>query len=46
MTGDAALGLRVKNLLDELEDGPLPPALQSLLGRALDLWERLPTATR
>ncbi len=46
MTGDAALGLRVKNLLDELEDGPLPPALQLLLGRALDLWERLPTATR
>jgi predicted lipid carrier protein YhbT len=46
MTGDAALGLRVKNLLDELEEGPLPPALQSLLGRALDLWERLPGGRR
>jgi predicted lipid carrier protein YhbT len=43
MTGDAALGLRVKNLLDELDDGPLPAPLQAVLGHALDLWE--PPAT-
>ena len=42
MEGDAALGLQVKNLLDEIEGGPLPAPLRVLLDRALDLWEMLP----
>lgn len=46
MTGDAALGLRVKNLLDELEGGALPPALQALVGRAFEFWERRPGSPR
>ena len=36
----------VKNLLDELEGGALPPALQALVGRAFELWERRPGSPR
>jgi predicted lipid carrier protein YhbT len=42
MEGDAALGLQVKNLLDEIEGGPLPAPLTAILGRALDLWDAMP----